>query len=209
MYGKAFSFDGNDEVVLIEEFDQLDLRGDMTVHLWAKRSALGGERVMAVKGAGLIANIDVPTSFALKFGSEVSPGGTGDYLWGGFEQSNGSDVFLAGPEVTDSLFHHYAYVRAGSNHKLFLDGVAVASELFVGSPGSTSGIPLSIGNGPSRINPFDGIIDEVQIFDRALTDAEIVGMFAAANSDERYQISVAAKHKGVERFAVVEVVVKD
>ncbi len=34
-------------------------------------------------------------------------------------------------------------------------------------------------------------------------------IFAAVNLDGRYQITVEARYKGVEWFAVVEVVVKD
>ena len=212
VFGQAFRFDGDDDFVAIEDFDASGLRGDMTVHLWAKRATLGGPAVMVVKGAGVVANIDVPTTFVLKFGSERSPGRDGNYLWGGFEHSNGSDVFLVGPEITDSLVHHYAYVRAGNSHKLYLDGVNVASDSFVGLPGSTSGLALVIGAGPTHgpnRQPFGGMIDEVQIFDRALTEAEIEEIFMAANPDGRYRVTVAAKYKGVERTASVEVVIQN
>ena len=212
VFGQGFRLDGTDDFVEVQDTGQLNLRGNVTAHLWAKREILGGPAVLLIKGAGVKANIDVPTVFILKFGSRVSPAGDGDYLWGGFERSDGSDAFLVGPEVSDKLFHHFAYVRADTIHKLYLDGVEVASRSFVGSPGSTFGQPLMIGAGPSRgltSQLFGGIIDEVQIFNRALTDTEIDGIFAAANFDVRNQITVAAKYKGEERTAAVEVVIKD
>ena len=167
---------------------------------------------MIIKGAGVKANVDIPPVFILQFGSRGSPVGDGDYIWGGFERSDGSDAFLVGPEVSDKSFHHYAYIRADNIHKLYLDGREVASRSFVGSPGSTSGLPLNFGAGPSgglTSQPFGGIIDEVQVFDRALTGAEVKEIFEKANLDGQFRISVSAKYQGGERTTTVEVTVRD
>ena len=113
--------------------------------------------------------------------------------------------------MTDREFHHYAYVRMGNTHKLFFDGVVVATDSFIGNPGHTSGLPLVIGSGPSRgqlSQLFSGVIDEVQIFNRALSDAEIEDIIVSGKPEGRYTLTAHASYKGSERTAVVTVVVE-
>lgn len=132
-------------------------------------------------------------------------------MWGGFERANGSDVFMVGPEVTDTLFHHYAYVRAGNFHKLYLDGVEVGNETFIGFAGGTCGLALVIGSGPARglrSEAFGGLIDEVQIFDRAISDTELRSYYLAAGPRGSYEVTVRASGQNSERIAVVMVVVE-
>ena len=47
---------------------------------------------------------------------------TGDELVVGFSNEDGSAALLIGPTVRDTDFHHYAYVRSGDTHELFMDG---------------------------------------------------------------------------------------
>ena len=179
MVGQAFSFDGSGDLVLVPASANLNIVGDVTVDFWAKR-AVFGLGFMVTKGAGGIGGVDVPTAFEIRFNSD-------DRLRGLFERADGSFELVTGPPVTDTDFHHYAYVRSGSTHELFIDGVSVASETFTGSPGDTSGIPLVIGAYRSDTDPtgfqsyFGGIIDEVEIFNRALTDAEIKDIYDAGS----------------------------
>ena len=106
----------------------------------------------------------------------------------GFERTDSTNVILLGPAVTDTNFRHYAYVRKGNTHKLFMDGVVVASDGFTGTPGDTSRIELTIGaarNDPSLggiTSYFGGVIDEVEIFNRALSAAEIKAIFKAGSA---------------------------
>ena len=166
---------------------------------------------MVVKGAGVRGAVDVPTAFVLKFSGLRLPD-SGDFLAGGFERANGSDVFLVGPEVTDQEFHHYAYVRGATEHKLFLDGTVVVKESFVGGPGDTFDVPMAIGTGTTLqpVNMFGGVIDEVKIFDRALSDEEIRAAYEDGSSGGvgSYEVTVRGTYKGNERTAVATVEVE-
>ena len=179
--GQGFSLDGTGDFVLVPDSPNLNITGDVTVDLWARRTVFGGntpggDQVMVTKGAGSIGAVDAPTAYILSFTS-------GDRLLGGFERSDASNVLLEGPTVTDTNPHHYAYVRSGQTHKLVLDGVVVTSGDFTGSPGDTSGIDLLIGalGGDTVLLHFGGVIDEVEIFDRALTDAEVKAIYDAGS----------------------------
>ena len=78
-----------------------------------------------------------------------------------------------------------------------MDGSQVAGASFTGSPGDTSGLPLTIG--ALRHDPaptgffqhFAGIIDEVEIFDRALNAAEIKAIFDAGSAGKRKPSGIA------------------
>ena len=180
--GQAFSFDGVGDFVLVADNPNLDITGDMTVDLWAKRTVFSRFMGMVVKGAaGTIGGGDVPSVINLEFSSN-------DMLGAFFERGDGSNVRLDGPIVTDVNFHHYAYVRSGDHHKLFMDGEVVASGDFTGSPGDTSGLPLTIGalrhdpDPTGFVQYFGGVIDEVEIFNRALTAEEVRAIYDSGSA---------------------------
>ena len=123
-------------------------------------------------------------------------------LLGGFKRGDGSFVTLEGPKVTDTGFHHYAYVRSGQTHRLFVDGVPVTADSFTGTPGDTSGLPMAIGalrsDSPSSkfIFHFGGVIDEVEIFNRALSAAEIRAIYNAGSAGKIKPVAVAGDVNG-------------
>ena len=188
MVGQAFSFDGTGDFVLVPDSGNLNITGDVTVDLWAKKTVFDDRvAVLVDKGAiatGTVETADAPGAYFLFLVRPSSGGNVG----AGFQRADGSFALLIGPPLSDSNFHHYAYVRSGNTHKLFVDGIMVASGDFIGSPGDTSGLPLVIG--ASRNDPaptgftghFGGIIDEVEIFNRALTDAEIQAIYNAGSA---------------------------
>ena len=181
--GQAFSFDGTGDFVLVPDSPNLNITSDVTVDLWAKRSGTGTSYLVS-KGAGAIEGVDVPSAYEIRFNAD-------NRIRALFERANGSNVQLIGPTPTDTAFHHYAYVRGGDNHKLFIDGVVVTAAAFTGTPGDTSGLPLVIGALRSDFDPtgffghFAGIIDEVEVFNRALSDAEIKAIFEAGSAGKR------------------------
>lgn len=175
--GEAFSFDGIDDFVLVEDSPVLNITGDITMMLWAKRTLFSGDwSIMAAKGGSTVEGVDVPQAYNLFFDPW-------NQLRGDIERADGSDMDIVGPPVNDSDFHHYGYVRSDNNHKIYIDGVVVNELSFSGSPGDTSGLPLTIGamradSGPGGFDlHFGGIVDEVQVFNRALGDAEVKAIY--------------------------------
>ena len=182
---QGFSLDGTGDFVLVSgDRPNLNITGDVTVDLWAKRTVFGRTSVLIDKGANLVGSADRPDAYSMWFSQS-------DHLVAGFARADGSLVFLVGPVVTDSRFHHYAYVRSGNTHSLLVDGVVVTADTFTGVPGDTSGLPLAIGavrrdpNPPGFAFEFGGVIDEVEIFSRALSDAEINAIYDAGSAGKR------------------------
>lgn len=196
--GKGFKLDGTGDFVLVLDSSNLNITGDVTVDLWAKRTVLG-PAIMVGKDGGVNGSGDLASVYILNFATGDQGG---DQLMAGFELADGSNVLLSGPIVTDTNFHHYAYVRSSDTHRLLMDGELVASGTFVGVPGDTSGLPLVIGAGRTPTGfvwHFGGIIDEVEIFNRALSDAEINAIFkVGAAGKTRVLADSAAEFSGTQ-----------
>ena len=194
--GQAFSFDGEDDRVVVPATDNLNITGDITVHLWARLTVLGTGRfgLLVSKGAGRIEDVRMPLVFSLLFSRN-------DVMRASFRMADEPTTTLFGPTVTDTEFHHYAYVRSGDFHKLFFDGEPVAGAPFTSTPGDTSGLPLTIGAFRTDGDPtgfcchFEGVIDEVQVFDRALSDTEIRDAFDLAGPDGTFEVTVRASYR--------------
>ena len=175
---QGFSLDGSGDLVVVPPSTNLNITGDVTVDLWARRTLVGQRAVMVAKGLD-VANAH--SSYRLLFQA-------GDSLEAGFERSDGPLFSLVGPRVTDSNFHHYAYVRNDDTHKLFMDGIVIASGDFIGSPGDTSGLPLVLGaiqdntSATGFSGRFGGVIDEVEIFNRALSNEETKAIYDAGSA---------------------------
>lgn len=210
VYGKAFSFDGEDDFVEVPVSNFLNLTGDVTVHLWAKRAGFGGDELsmMVQKGASLILSKDMPSAFGLYFSKE-------NILSVFYGRTGIGSYNLHGPRVTDSKFHHYAYVRTGTLNQLFMDGVLVDQDEFTATPEDTVGLPLTIGatrsdeNFTGHIWHFAGIIDEVQVFGRGLSTAEIKDIYVATKPEGRYSVTVRAADESYDEQASATVTVLD
>lgn len=136
------------------------MNSDYTAMAWVKFNNQNGDNMVFGQGTG----------------NRVHLGSRGDEYWSGHwgDDINSGGAF--GPELNTDIanWHHVAWTNANDGtQEIFVDGVSVASG---GSPSLGQFIPgndLLIGtsgNGGS----FNGLLDEVKIFDTLLTPAEIV-----------------------------------
>ena len=78
------------------------------------------------------------------------------------------------------VFHHVAGTYNGSVMRLFLDGVEVGNLAVQGTvDASVDGVIFS---STVSLDALDGLLDEVTIYNRALTAAEIQAIFAAGSA---------------------------
>jgi hypothetical protein len=79
--------------------------------------------------------------------------------------------------VTDGLWHHVGFVWDGRYRILYVDGTEVAKDTSILSQplvSSTGGLHIGAGKNPDAGTFFSGLIDDVRIYDKALTAEEIV-----------------------------------
>jgi sialidase-1 len=96
----------------------------------------------------------------------------------------GAGVGGAAPiTLTDDCWHHAVTVREGGDDqtittRIYIDGTKVFENTGPIATTSMPAVPFRIGYRLNRDpRPFAGTIDEVEVFDRALTDAEIATLY--------------------------------
>ena len=93
--------------------------------------------------------------------------------------------------VDDGAWHQVVYTYDGSEGRLYLDGALVASAAFERILG---GAEASVGYDASLGNWFRGSVDDVAIYDRALSDAEVHEHFAARERRKGRSAVVAGRY---------------
>lgn len=155
-FGQAFSLNGTNQYVDIPDSNSLDITNALTISAWINPTTVTSSRIVDKITVG------------------VTDGYLLDILGGSLRMIAGSRL-LSGGTVATNTFQNVAGVYDGQFMRLYINGVQVASNDF----GSIAPIPTnnrslkigvdSTGNG----NLFSGLIDEVNIFNRALSASEI------------------------------------
>ncbi len=171
IYGGAANFDGTNDYV---NLGNLDVAGSaITLAAWIKADSFTGSanRIIAkADGADLSNNYWSLTA--------VDSGGN-DYLGILLKTDSGGTQFL--PSISSPLetgkWIHVAAVYNGSTLKLYKNGVEILSTAISGNLTSGPMVPVWIGGSPSNEKYFDGLIDDVHIYNRALTDVEVASLY--------------------------------
>ncbi len=101
---------------------------------------------------------------------------------------------LYGPHIIEGQWTHLAGTFDGIEGVLFVNGAVVAREAFGYSPNTSR--PLRIGAGATEGLAeffFTGEVDEVAVYDRALTAAQIQSHYAAAALPFRLSVERGAE----------------
>jgi subtilisin family serine protease len=161
-YGDALNFDGIDDFVSIPDAADLDLTGAFTLEAWVRPDQLSGARSVIGKSEGLNSGYALSTEYDTgKPKGTVGDGTTRKWVTGSEPLPSG------GPED----WSHLAFTSDGTTLRLYLNGALTASGPAVGVKATAT--DLRIGNVPF-LGYFDGLIDEVRIYDVPLTEEEIV-----------------------------------
>jgi hypothetical protein len=169
--GAALRFDGvNDRVSLPGSFN---ITGNaFTIALWFNADdfdIIDGRLISKAQGTAeadhlwMLSTIQDGATFLR---ARLSTQGTTHTLFG----DNGT--------LSTQQWVHAALVYDGSELRLYQNAVLVGSQAQSGALDTDSGLGVAIGNQPSGAGskPFDGLIDEVRIYNRALSAAELAAL---------------------------------
>ena len=169
--GNALSFDGVDDWVTVTDGaagTPLDLTNGMTIEAWVKPSAMSGWETVVLKEAG--ANL---MSYGL-YANDGAPLGGGFAGPAGYVRIGATDHGVQGTgPLSTTEWTHLAATYDGVTQRLYVNGVEVGSNPQTGT--------MVVGNQPLRIGGnasfagefFNGLIDEVKVYNRARTATEI------------------------------------
>jgi hypothetical protein len=161
--GNALSFDGTNDYVNLGNNGSLQLTGDMTITVWAKLATGNTGNYYGI--AGKYRSSGSYAGFALTRHSS-------NYFY--FWTANGSaDYVASNTTYTDTNWHHIVGVRRSGTTYLYIDGVqqTATNTRAISDSGDYAFIGRQYSDYDGRY--FNGIIDDVRIYNRALTAVEI------------------------------------
>jgi len=162
MYGQALSFNGTSHLVAIPDANDLDFTTGMTLEAWVKPTTMGGWRSVVLKQTtdGLVYALYASDEFS-RSGSFVRIGGTD------------MDSRTADAIPTNAWSHLVAtYDKTEGKLKIWVDGFQRDERAVTGNIVVSAGT-LYIGGNQFWGEYFNGLIDNVRIYNRALGIAEI------------------------------------
>jgi hypothetical protein len=175
----ALDFDGTDDVVSIPDSGALDLGTSFTLSLWVQCDN-------AARAAVLLSKMDL-----------AAPGSGWQLEWRGETQQwavsagrggNAPTVYTFSGALGAGTWQFVTAVYdgsagAGARCRLYVNGAPVSLASIEcdggGGPGAND-LPVLLGAGQSSGSPtsfFDGRLDEIRIFSRALTEEEVAGLY--------------------------------
>ena len=158
-YGKALSFNGSSALVTIPDAASLHLSTGMTLEAWVNPSTVNANyRDVIYKGND---------NFYLEATSSHSSHPDAGMIAGGTY----ADAFGTAA-LTRSAWSYLTETYDGSTLRLYVNGTQVASTAHTGTI-ATSTNPLQIGGDSIYGQYFAGLIDEVRVYNVALTAAQI------------------------------------
>lgn len=172
VFGGAIEFDGTDDAVRLPYSPRLPLgTRDFTASLWFRYSATTGEQPLLWMGGVGTTQPQVwlrgePASDRIQGLITVREGSS---------PPRSASVRTAGA-YNDGRWHHLALRRGGGQLTLFIDGTAVGTADVPGSVSRNSPFGVHIGQKMDSRAFFDGAIDDVRVYDRALGDEELTGL---------------------------------
>lgn len=169
----AAGFDGVNNFVSVPHDPALAITGDFTAEFWMyKASEAGDWQRLLGKGADA-GNVRT-------FGVWEEAGAGKHILFQQYDASGNAIVnFMSNTTVEIGQWYHVAATVSGNNASIYINGVLDATSVRAGVAGVDTSA-LTIGKAPSLHTFFPGKLDEVAIYDRALSAAELQEHVAAA-----------------------------
>lgn len=179
--GNGYTFDGTDDHLNVPDNSSLDLQDELTIAFWFRLDGESGDNAFpraVSKGQSTTANgaygvfIEDPSRDADRIGLRFidSTGGR-------------NDVDKTGLPYNDGMWHHVAatYSNDADVGRLYFDNTEVASSTITGDVQiRTTDDDLHVGDGNGERH-FNGGLDEVRVYNRALTASEVAELYGMAD----------------------------
>jgi hypothetical protein len=176
-FGGALQFDGFDDWVTVADTtaSPLDLTTGMTLEAWVNPAVMSGWETVLMKERGIAG--EGLLSYAL-YAHDGAPLSLGRAVPAGYVRvapvASTTDRAVRGTtKLALNTWTHLATTYDGTNQRFYVNGVLVGTTAGTGSIAVSNGAIRIGGNASSTGEFFQGLIDEVRVYNRALTAAEI------------------------------------
>jgi hypothetical protein len=184
MVGQAFSFDGVDDFVSVPHKAQQNIRAALTIDAWVMKKG-PCQRLNCI--VLMKEDVPAPAESDLRYGllifdeGGVAPGrvslSLNTAIW--------EDVVISNTVLQDNIWYHVAGTYDGRTAKVYVNGILENSVEKSGPVLPSTGGAIKIGQeSAAGEDPefFNGLIDEVELYSRALSAEEIATLFDAGGA---------------------------
>ncbi len=187
----GFQSGGQGSLVLVNDAPNLDVT-ELTIEAWIRFNTINGHNMPYVwKGDSGGTNLTTPYGIGINgpFGVSVSPNGVVSGTPGPgkvvvtLSDSVVDHVILSNTTLVVATFYHVALTVDGSKVRIYISG-SLDTEIGQIVTLFNSNFPLQVGSLISALGPnfFPGPIDELTMYNRALSAAEIQSIFNAGSA---------------------------
>jgi hypothetical protein len=171
MINNGVSFDGINDLVSAGKFDITGGDGHVTITAWIKADDFDVADARIISKA--VGKAERDTYWML----DTAFGGKGRIRLSFSLKSDGITETLTASsgDLVSAVWTHVAATWDGSTMRLYKDGILVGSKAKSGILNTNSNVMVAIGNQPAGADnkPFDGLIDDLRIYNVALSQSEI------------------------------------
>ena len=175
MVGQAFNFNPASGTVIVPDSPSLRLTSQLTIEGWINTRANTDPG-----GYAIVSKLSFDTG--LNGYQFLVVGNTLQGLFNSPGTSWPSQRIISGPIISTGVWYHVAFIYDQSSMKLYCNGQLVTNQVIGAHAIATSSSDLHISGVDSDHTYFDGLIDEVSIYGRALSDAEIAAIYNAGSA---------------------------
>ncbi|HQT44924.1 MAG TPA: LamG domain-containing protein, partial [Candidatus Micrarchaeota archaeon] len=172
-YGNGIYCNGNSQYVSVPNSQSLNITGPMTLSVWINRAGISSQ------SSGVIIHKESGGA-AINGGYYLGDDNLtySNISWRIRDSNNNFTVLTTTSPISNNQWHHIAVVFNGTALFLYVDGVLNNS--IPSSITSIGGTTTLLGIGAPQSSPtwgFNGSIDEVRIFNRSLSAAEVKQLY--------------------------------
>src|ERR1700683_626004 len=170
--GDALSFNGASQYVTIPSSSSLNQTGDLTIEAWVNLTNYTNTNELVAKTVG---SGSTNTTYDLR-----TQASTGDLQFLGYDSA--LRTVTSTVAVGTGGWHQVAVTKTGGTATLYIDGVVEGQGSVGATSSNSSDVKLGARDDLNSSNFLKGDLDEVRIYGRALSSAEIAGDYTAGQS---------------------------
>jgi len=175
--GTAVNFDDSDDIIIIEDNPSLDIEDALTISLWVNTTNVVSPNHMVTKQPSGTAPDNYPGNYEFRVKDN-----TIQFLHQTSESTD-YNLYISTSFITAGEWHHAAVsVEEGGMVEFYLDGISAGGTPQLGVFGVLNDESLRIG-GRKDDHFFNGILDDVYIYDRVLAPSQIEGLSRGIEPD--------------------------
>lgn len=168
---RSYSFNGSSDFISETDNDSLEFgTGNFTISLWAKFNALPANGTHSPFASRYV---DGNNNWSFSVYNNA-----GSYMphFYGFKSSTNFNSSVSLPSLSSGVWHHFLVNRTGSTITFYVDGTSYISG-GTNSQDLTYASSLFIGKSAQFGTYFNGNIDDVRAYNRALSSAEVTALY--------------------------------